>query len=333
MAIFLFADNASTALASGIGTSDTTCTVTATTGSEFPAPGAGQQVAITFEDVSGDIEIVYCTGRTGDTLTIVRAQEGTTARAFASGTIVENRVTKGSLNAFLQKNGGDTITGTTTVSGVLQLGSGGSIQGGEYAGGYVRSGAGVTAGEIYVSAGVPYSGTSVLLTSANIASNLPSNVDFCRSGMILFWYGLITAIPSGWQLCNGFLGTPNLEDQFIVGGGGALPTSGTYSAATGSTTLVATNSGYAMTLGDLPNHVHPFDYFSGGGGTIIGVPGFAQVGTEYITIGTGSGSRVSFAGSPNTGNGTNAHTHTITGTAHTHSQSIPYVALFPIMKL
>ena len=332
MSLFLFADNASTALASGIGTTDTTMTVTATTGSEFPAPGAGQQVAITLEDVSGDIEIVYCTGRTGDTFTIARAQEGTTALAFASGTNVENRVTKGTLQAFLQKNGGDTMTGTTTVSGILALGSGGSIQGGEFTG-YVRSGPGVTAGEVYVSAGVAYSGSSPLLTSNNIASNLPSGVDFCRTGMILFWYGLITAIPAGWTLCNGTAGTPNLEDQFIVGGGGALPTSGTYSAATGSTTLSATNSGYTMTLADLPSHVHPFDYFGGGGGTVIGVPGFSQVGTEYMTIGTGAGARVSFAGSPNTGAGTNAHTHTITGTAHTHSQSIPYVALFAIMKL
>jgi len=332
MSIFLFADNATSALASAIGTSDTTCTVTATTGSEFPAPGAGQQAAITFEDVSGDIEVVYCTGRTGDTMTIVRAQEGTTALAFASGTIVENRVTKGTLQAFLQKNGGDTMTGTTTMSGILALGSGGSIQGGEFTG-YLRSGPGVTAGQVYVSGGVPYSGTAVLLTSSNIASNLPSGVDFCRSGMILFWYGLLTAIPSGWVICDGTNGTPNLRDQFIVGGDGALPTSGTYSAATASTTLGATNSGYTMTLADLPSHVHPFDYFSGGGGTVIGVPGFAQVGSEYITIGTGSGARVSFAGSPNTGAGTNAHTHTITGTAHTHSQAIPYVALFPIMKL
>lgn len=36
-------------------------------------------------------------------------------------------------------------------------------------------------------------------------------------GMISMWSGAINAIPSGWVLCNGGNGTPNLSGKFIVG--------------------------------------------------------------------------------------------------------------------
>jgi len=33
------------------------------------------------------------------------------------------------------------------------------------------------------------------------------------------WYGAIGNIPSGWVLCNGANGTPDLRNKFIVGAG------------------------------------------------------------------------------------------------------------------
>lgn len=36
-------------------------------------------------------------------------------------------------------------------------------------------------------------------------------------GMIMLWYGSIATIPSGWALCNGNNGTPNLSDKFVLG--------------------------------------------------------------------------------------------------------------------
>lgn len=333
MSIILFADNASSLLASGITSSQTTLTVTATQGALFPSPGAGQIFVGTIEDTGGNIEVVWVTGRTGDTMTIVRAQESTAAAAFASGSRFEIRCTAGDMQAMLQKNGGDTLAGTTNVSGVIALGSGGSVQGGEYAGGFLRSAAGVTTGQISVSAGVPKSGTSTILTAANISANLPAGTDLCRTNMVVFWAGTSLSIPSGWQLCDGTNDTPDLRDKFVIGGGGALPTSGTYNSATGSTTPGGgTTGGTALVLGDLPSHVHPFDYSNANGTAIIGVPGFG-LPSQFIFGGTGAGTRVSFAGSPNTGAGSSTHTHTYAGVAHTHPQAIPYRAVFAIMKL
>lgn len=35
-------------------------------------------------------------------------------------------------------------------------------------------------------------------------------------GAILLWYGTIATIPSGWALCNGANGTPDLRNKFTV---------------------------------------------------------------------------------------------------------------------
>ncbi|MFM7439747.1 MAG: hypothetical protein ACKO2V_14295 [Snowella sp.] len=42
----------------------------------------------------------------------------------------------------------------------------------------------------------------------------------CVSGMIMMWYGMVSNIPSGWVLCDGKNGTPNLTERFIVAAGG-----------------------------------------------------------------------------------------------------------------
>jgi len=39
------------------------------------------------------------------------------------------------------------------------------------------------------------------------------------TGIICLWYGSIVSIPSGWILCDGNNGTPNLKNKFIVGSG------------------------------------------------------------------------------------------------------------------
>lgn len=41
------------------------------------------------------------------------------------------------------------------------------------------------------------------------------------SGTILMWHGSVATIPSGYVLCDGTHGTPDLRDRFIIGAGGA----------------------------------------------------------------------------------------------------------------
>lgn len=84
-----YTNNAKSTLASGINSSVTSATVA--DGSIFPALGAGEYFYITFDDGSNN-EIAKVTARSGNTLTIVRAQDNTTARAFSTGDSAELRI-------------------------------------------------------------------------------------------------------------------------------------------------------------------------------------------------------------------------------------------------
>jgi hypothetical protein len=346
--LVLWTNNASSLLASGITNTATACTVTAGQGALFPSPGASQYCVATLEDTSGNIEVVWFTNRTTDTFTIVRAQEGTTALTFASGSRFELRVTAGILNLFLQKTGGDTISGTTNMTGVMALGSGGSIQGGEYAGGHIRGNPGETDNQLTVptGGGAPTIGTSPILTTANIASNMPSGTSLALTNMIVMWAGTSGSIPSGWHLCDGTNGTPDLRDQFIVGGGGALATSGgSNPGSTGSSTVPITIGGYALVAGDLPTLEYDLWGISGQsqqasnwtlGSSSATVAGYQAAGGSFLKQNGGGQTLVQ---TPNTGGAgggvANAHTHSVGGSSsHSHSITLPpYKAVFLIMKL
>jgi len=103
-----FSNNGKTTLASNITSSATSISVT--DGSVFPTLSGGDTFFMTLEDISGNIEIVSVTARSGNTLTVTRAQEGTTARAFSSSDKAENRLTAAGLNSFVSDSG-DTMTG------------------------------------------------------------------------------------------------------------------------------------------------------------------------------------------------------------------------------
>jgi len=138
MANIIFLNNASSLLAASIITTDLTIQVKPGLGALFPAPSAPQVCYITLEDSSGNIEVVKCTSRSTDLLTVVRAQDGTTAQNFTLDiTRVELRVQAVVLEEFVQVNGdtmsGDLdfatneiqnayLTGTTRITGGQSIG-------------------------------------------------------------------------------------------------------------------------------------------------------------------------------------------------------------------
>lgn len=40
-------------------------------------------------------------------------------------------------------------------------------------------------------------------------------------GFITWWAGSVLGVPSGWRLCDGNNGTPDLTDKFVVGAAGS----------------------------------------------------------------------------------------------------------------
>ena len=136
MGLNLFTNNAVGQLASSIADTDLSLTLGSGEGALFPNPSGGQYFYATIFDDANNMEIIKCTARSTNTLTIVRAQGGTTALAFDAGDNVELRVVAASLENFGQLDSentwaedqtfsGDvgcataTVTGNATVGGTL----------------------------------------------------------------------------------------------------------------------------------------------------------------------------------------------------------------------
>lgn len=117
----LFTNNAQATLASGITNVATTLTVQAGQGAMFPSPTGADWAAVTLINGAGTIEIVKLTSRAGDTLTVVRGQEGTAAAAWLANDKVELRPTAAGLNNFASKDTAQTFTSDILVGGNLTI--------------------------------------------------------------------------------------------------------------------------------------------------------------------------------------------------------------------
>lgn len=127
--------------------------------------------------------------------------------------------------------------------------------------------------------------TTQLATTAFVQATIPA-------GVILLWSGSIASIPSGWLLCDGTSGTPNLRDRFVVGAGTTYAVNATGGVA--ATTLIEAN---------LPSHTHSIS----GSGTTSTVD---INHTHSGTTGTESANHV-HGFSAQTGGQSNGHQHSL----------------------
>jgi len=97
MAQALYKNNAKSTLASGITDVATSISLTATEGARFPSPTGADYFYATLIDTSNNLEIVKCTSRSTDTLTVVRGAESTSNIAYSAGDRIELRVTAAGL--------------------------------------------------------------------------------------------------------------------------------------------------------------------------------------------------------------------------------------------
>lgn len=86
-------NNASTTVPLAISSTDTSLSVAAGAGAQFPVLGAGDYFFATIQDVNNHFEIVRVTARADDAMTITRGQEGTLAIPFPANSRFEIRVT------------------------------------------------------------------------------------------------------------------------------------------------------------------------------------------------------------------------------------------------
>lgn len=124
-----FTNNARALLTASITTTATSIVIESAKADLFPVanvgagslPSANSWFKATLQDATGAVEIVYVRTRTagsGVLSNVIRAQEGTTAVAFAAGTVIGLRVTAADIQTALDLPGASsTFAGNNTFSG------------------------------------------------------------------------------------------------------------------------------------------------------------------------------------------------------------------------
>tara|TARA_R100000697_G_scaffold54251_1_gene67450 strand:+ start:43 stop:996 length:954 start_codon:yes stop_codon:yes gene_type:complete len=152
------------------------------------------------------------------------------------------------------------------------------------------------------------------------------------SGGIILWSGSSSSIPTGWVLCNGSNGTPNLTNRFVIGagsgygvgstGGSADATLVSHSHTTDSIIEMNNTNGKSLT-GAIVKISEGFNRE----GTATGV--FTKTNDGNNTV-TGSLSTSPVSGVTMDAN--HRHGMTSAGTSGTNANLPPYYALCYIMK-
>jgi len=202
--------------------------------------------------LSGDSAIVYCDG-TGAGANVVNV----------SSTFITTN------NLIAASNLSD-LTSTTTARTNLGLGTAATLN------------VGTSANNV-----VQLNGSAQLPA---VDGSLLTGIEGVPAGIIGIWSGSVASIPSGWVICNGSNGTPDLRNLFVVGAGDTYAVGAT--GGSNTVTLAETN---------LPGHTH----------SVSGTTASDGAHTHNV--------------SGNTSN-TGAHTHNVSGNtsntgAHTHSGS------------
>lgn len=152
--------------------------------------------------------------------------------------------------------------------------------------------------------------TAVTIEGTPLDKALFDKIDkyLCPVGMITMWSGSTSNIPTGWALCNGSNGTPDLRNRFIVGAGSTYTVGETGGEAT-----------HTLTVDEMPSHNHNFRAYNGSG-----AGGFYDylVGDSQVRIARGQ-VKLSFSDEMISSKGN--------GTAHENRP--PYYALCYIMKI
>jgi hypothetical protein len=168
-------------------------------------------------------------------------------------------------------------------------------------------------------------GTSAFTGAVTLTGGIAGG-GFIPTGGIIIWSGAANAIPTGWLLCNGSSGTPDLRNRFVVGAGSTYAVGATGGSA--NAIVVSHNHTASSSVSD-PGHTHANRMkMTVGGGSFGAVQPAGDPGV-YDSFGT-TGGRLEIQ-SNTTGISVSTSVGT-TGSSGTNANLPPYYALCYIMK-
>ena len=234
-----------------------------------------------------------------------------------------------------------TLTSNATFTLPLNSGSTG-IVGGQWV---VRN---ATTGNFTVTiAPVSGGGSSVVIPQGTVDTIYSDGTNITTSktvrdpfpvGGIIMWSGSIATIPSGWFLCNGSNGTPDLRDRFIIGasqdnsGVASTNVTGSLTQTGGSKDAIVVSHTHTATVTD-PGHGHPARYANSASGATNNFGGIALSAENPVNYPAYTGSLGNTIGQQITANTTGITvTNSSTGSSGTNANLPPYYALAYIMR-
>jgi len=186
----------------------------------------------------------------------------------------------------------------------------------------VELASGATSSEIVISGLTDNTSYSLYAAALGNGKTLSDAVEksfttnFIETGLIVMYYGSTSPVPSGWALCDGNNGTPDLRNRFSVCSGDTYNIADTGGIANAIIPL-HTHTGSTSTS---PNHTHTFGYGAGSGGLRSAFEGDANFGAGF-------------------GGGTSLHTHSFSGSisaagsSATNANLPPYRSLYYLKKV
>ena len=167
-------------------------------------------------------------------------------------------------------------------------------------------------------------------------TNATGQIPLIPVGLISLWSGTGTNIPSGWKLCDGHNGTPDLRDRFVVGAGSTYAVGATGGSAN-AIVVAHTHTISGSTGTESVDHSHSFAVTSASGGDHAHLTGmglevnpFGATAARYGYADAWSSVRTAHAGATSYDSYTSTasgHTHSVSGStggrsaAHTHGYS------------
>ena len=150
----------------------------------------------------------------------------------------------------------------------------------------------------------------ILQTAPSVSNTVPS-------GLIAIWSGSVGSIPSGWLLCNGSNGTPDLRNSFILGAGNTYAVGATGGSADA---IVVSHTHTATSTVTDPQHSHGVHSGAGTqGSSVQDMVNNANLNLTSLTSNASTGITV-------------ATTNASAGTSGTNANLPPYYALAFIQK-